>query len=288
MDIDPDFNPLLADPRATVRRPPPQIEIAVIRAAADTWMRQVPPGPEMAEVEELQVGQVPIRRYQPTTGAGPATIVFIHGGGFVWGSIDTHDAMARTLAAESGAVVLSVGYRLAPEHGWHDAAEDCWTALNFAVESATGGISLAGDSAGAQLALASALKAGRQGLPLRSLGLLYPFLDPECGSESARRFADGPVLSLEGMRWFWDCASAKEAPPRLLDSNLKGLPPTSLIVGEADPLHDEGVLLAQRLNHAGVPVRLRSYAGMIHGFAGMPHLTPMAARALRQLAQDLA
>lgn len=242
----------------------------------------------MAAVEDLQVHHVPIRRYRPTTGPHPATIVFIHGGGFVWGSIDTHDAMARTLAKESGAVVLSVGYRLAPEHGWKDAAEDCWSALEFAAETAPDDISLAGDSAGAQLALSTAMNAGQRGLPLRSLGLLYPFLDPECGSESAHRFADGPILSLEGMRWFWDCASAKGAPPRLLDSNLKGLPPTSIIVGEADPLHDEGVLLAERLSKAGVAVRLHSYSGMIHGFAGMPHLTPMAGRALRQLAQDLA
>lgn len=292
--MDPVFAPLAADPRGTARRPPEDIPIAKIRAAANAVMMRAPPGPPVAHVEDLSApgpaGPIPLRLYRPAAGSSPL-VLFVHGGGFVYGNLDTHDAMARTLAVESECALLSVDYRLAPEAPFPAARDDCVAVLDWLASGPIDGIdtariALCGDSAGAQIALSAALAVARRG-PLKHLALLYPFLDPTCGTASAHRLAAGPVLSREAMIWFWECYGGEHPPLNVLDAELAGLPPVSIIVGDADPLHDEGEALATRLAAAGVAVRLRRYAGMVHGFAGLPTLTPVAGEALSAMASDL-
>ena len=266
--------------------------MTVVRAAGDAFMRRSPPGLSLARVEDID-GPIRMRLYRPSLAGALPIMLFIHGGGFIGGGIDTHDAMARTLAKAAGAIVASVHYRLAPEHPWPAAEVDCWAALRFLIDTPPARvdplrIALAGDSAGAQLALATAIEARNQGIALRYLALLYPLIDPDCATESASRFADGPILSLDGMRWCWECYDPAHMAPKLLDADLGGLPPTTIVLGSADPLHDEGLMLAQALRAAGVAVRCRTYSGMVHGFAGMPHVTPWADEALSVLSNDIA
>jgi acetyl esterase len=256
-------------------------------------MMRVPPGPLVASVEEFtapgRAGPIPLRLYRPTAGPSPL-ILFVHGGGFVYGNLDTHDAMARTVAVKSQCALLSVDYRLAPEAPFPAGRDDCvsvleWLAMRPLDGVDTGRIALCGDSAGAQIALSAALALPHRRC-LKHVALLYPFLDPSCATASAHRLEAGPVLSREAMLWFWECYGGN-SPPDVLGADLTGLPSVSIAIADADPLHDEGEGLAARLESAGVPVRLRRYAGMVHGCAGLSALTPIAGQALSAMANDL-
>jgi len=311
---DPCFAALLADPRNQLRPPSPRSSIAALRAALEAPMLAVPARPVHA-VEDLRVDQaanpVPLRLYRPNGRGKLPVILFFHGGGFVIGSLDTHDAICRELALASGAAVVAVDYRRAPECPFPAPLQDCCAALGWlALNAAPLGldarrIGLCGDSAGANLAVATALRVRERGAGvgpvIRHLGLLYPLIDPLCDSESAQLFAEGYLLTRKIVQWFWSCylgaprsggQSERTGWPDHLAALMRaapaGLPAATILTAEFDPLRDEGEAFAGHLRAAGVPVVCRRYAGMLHGFVSMPSLTPAAGRAIADLAGDLA
>ncbi|WP_068826424.1 alpha/beta hydrolase [Pseudomonas sp. BMS12] len=280
-----------------------QLEAAGYRQVADHMMPPLP-GESMAEVRDLRVagaaGALQARLYRPRDEANLPLLVFFHGGGFVIGTLDTHDNLCRSLAAQSGALVVSVAYRLAPESPFPAAPLDCYRAtLDLFARADELGVdasrlALAGDSAGANLAIAVARQVDASGGPrIAALGLLYPVTDGRCGSSSYQELAEGYFLTREQMLWFWRQYLAEPAQADdplaspLLAEDLDRLPPTSLLTAEFDPLRDEGEAFAERLRQVGVPVRAKRCLGMIHGFASMAPFVEQAAAELAEFSADL-
>jgi acetyl esterase len=227
----------------------------------------------VSSVEDREVGGVPARVYDPGPSRALPTVVYFHGGGFVTASVDTHDGACRELANRSECRVVSVGYRLAPEHPFPAAVEDCWAATRWALDQG-GPVAVAGDSAGGGLAAVMASRARDAGRALACQVLIYPVVDHDLGTGSYASKATGYGLTREAMRWYWahylggaDGAHPEASPLRA--PSLAGVAPALVVVCEHDPLRDEGVAYAERLRAASVPVRLSEYLGMIHGFVRM-------------------
>ena len=262
-----------------------RLDLATVREATEAAARQGP-RPELALVEDRRLpgpgGDVPVRIYSPGGSAPLPALVYFHGGGWTICSIETHDITCRELANGAGCVVVSVDYRLAPEHKYPAATEDCYAATRWVAEK--GGkigvdpdrIAVAGDSAGGNLAAVVALMARDRGAP--TLGhqlLIYPITNFGFDTASYRDNADGPLLTRSMMQAFWDFYLADEsdalrpyASP-LRATSLEELPPAHVITAEFDPLRDEGEAYALRLREAGSPVLQTRYDGMIHGFFTM-------------------
>jgi acetyl esterase len=299
MAVDPGFQALLQDRRNELRPPSEKVSLEQLRSANRSWLMAAP-SVTLHAVENIAVtgpgGSLPLRVYRPHEHAAPA-ILFCHGGGFVLGDLDTHDSICSRLAAYSAATVISVGYRLAPETRFPGAVADCHCALETVARMAPqlrldpSRLAIAGDSAGAHVAFGVLLSARSNGPAVKAAGLLYPMTDPDSTLPSIDAFGRGFLLSAAAVRWFWAqyLGGGQRTDPcaALLQANLAGLPPLSISTAECDPLRDEGAALAERARAAGNPVRYRCYAGMVHGFAGMPQLTPVAELALRELASDL-
>ena len=261
------------------------------------------PGPEMAAVRDLEIGQddrrLRARLYLPVVGESLPFVLFIHGGGFVWGNLDTHDAICRSLARHSGAALLAVDYRLSPEHGAEAQINDALASLAWArARSAelgldAGRIALCGDSAGGAIAIAAAIRAAEDGTKLRHLALFYPALDPDCDSGSQLEFATGYMLTREAMQWFWECrlgdgnADPLARPSHIPLQRLARLPPVSQVLAEYDVLRDEGAAFAARLGRAGVAVRSRIQPGTIHGFLSLAATREQAACALCDIGAEI-
>ncbi|GAA4097956.1 alpha/beta hydrolase [Actinomadura miaoliensis] len=238
---------------------------------------------ELPHVADLAVpgddGAVPVRLYRPEPpgGAPLPALVYLHGGGWVLGGLDSVDAACRDLAANTGCVVISVGYRLAPEHRFPAAVRDAW-AVTAAVARDPGrfgadpaAVAVAGDSAGGNLAAAVALTARDRGLDLAHQLLVYPVTDTAMDTASYAAYGTGYGLDAAGMarclemyRGDADPADPLLAPLRAPD--LSGLAPATVITAELDVLRDEGEAYARRLAEAGVPVELRRYEGVVHSF----------------------
>jgi len=226
--------------------------------------------------------ELTVRVYEPLdTGSRPRPIVtFFHGGGWVICSLDTHDPFCRKLANQSGAVVVSVDYRLAPEARFPAPAEDAYRALTWVSRNAAilGGtedrVGVAGDSAGGNLAAAAALMARDRGGPAVAFqALAYPVMDGTLKTGSYDEFADGGgYVTRAEMAWYWDqyVDDADRGNPYAspIEADLAGLPPTMVITAECDVLRDEGVAYAEKAAAAGVPVQGRTYPGVFHGFLG--------------------
>ncbi len=262
------------------------------------------PTPPVATVEALDLpgpaGPIPCRAYTPSEPGPRPLIVFLHGGGWTAGDLDTHDAVCRRLCAAAGAVVLALGYRLAPEHPFPAAWDDAWAALACAAENAgslgadPARLVLAGDSAGATLAAACAARARDEGGPCVALLLLIcPILDIAGESASRRAFARG---------WFVDAAAiaqdlawtlppgADPADPRVSPvraPSLAGLPPTLVHVAEYDPFRDEGLAYAAALREAGGAAQATTHPGMMHFFHALPRSIPYAADALERIGREV-
>lgn len=225
-------------------------------------------------------GDLPLRIYAPA-GPGPfPVLVYFHGGGYVVCNLDTHDQLCHELCNKSGAVVVSVGYRLAPEHKFPAAIDDCLAAARWAGENAAGfngdhtRIALGGDSCGGTLATVTNIRLRDEGGPaIRGQLLIYPitdYYDPPTRSYIDN--ADGYFLTRDGMKWFFDhyltdpgeASHSHVSPLRCPD--LSGLAPAYVITAEFDPLRDEGDRYAERLKEAGVDTVHKPYPGMIHGF----------------------
>jgi len=240
-------------------------------------------------------GDVPVRLYTPAGQAPFPALVYYHGGGWVLGGLDTHDGVCRQMASSAGCLVVSVDYRLAPEHKFPAAAEDAYAALQWVATNADGlgvdpaRIAIGGDSAGGNLAAVVALMARDRGTPAVAFQLLvYPVTDSACDTASYRDNADGYFLTKDAMLWFWNHYTRDAADRRnpyaapLKAQDLRGLPPALVMTAEFDPLRDEGEAYAARLREAGVPVQLTRYHGMIHGFFGMSALLDQAKEAIQE------
>jgi acetyl esterase len=269
---------------------------AMLRAFAGVDRRDPAVLPPIAEIRDQQVGGVPARVYRPAVSLPAPTIVFLHGGGFVIGDLDTHDTAVRLLATDVGAVVVSVDYGLAPERPFPAGVEDAWAAFSdvaglideFGGDPAR--LVVAGDSAGANLAAVTAVRARDVGIPLAAQLLAYPTVDPGGDYPSRRENAEGYFLTARDMDWFFRqyTGVAPDSPearaladdPRiapLRTPSLAGVAPAVIATAEYDPLRDEGVAYAAALEAAGVRVWHRTFPGLIHGFYGTPLPGPLAA-----------
>jgi acetyl esterase len=299
MPVDPSFAALLADKRNELRPPPPHVTLAQMRDANKAFLAQAPRTP-IHSVEDRSFqgsnGAIGLRIYRPSPARRLPVVVFMHGGGFVMGDLDSHDSVCHRLAFSSGAALVAVDYRRAPESPFPGPIEDCHAALGWVCRNAEAlgfdadRLALCGDSAGANLAAATALRARARGPSVRHLALLYPMIDPACNSASMLEFARGHLLLRSAVQWSWGLYNPSDVDnpeAALLRADLAGLPPTTVATAEFDPLRDEGELFAQRLREVGVPVVLRRYAGMIHGFVALTQFTPIANQALDEMAADL-
>jgi acetyl esterase len=281
MSIDPQVQQWLSESASL----PPinQLPVADARRNMLTSSRQLQPIHNVLDVRDLvaigpEGSAIPLRHYAPTSGAA-GVLVYFHGGGWVIGSRDTHDAYCRDLAARSSRHVISVEYRMAPEHEFPAAAEDCyqataWVADNLdAVQGKPGELFVAGDSAGGNLAAVTCLLAReRQGPKINGQILVYPITDCDFNTPSYLENSKNLHLTRDMMAWFWDqyLPDASErshwmASP-LQATDLSDLPAAFVLTAEYDPLRDEGEAYARRLSDAGVATRFRRYDGMIHGF----------------------
>ena len=280
--LDPDIRRLLV----TVFANAPdsvQTDVARLRAAAEDAPRLLGGEPEaMRSVEEKAApgpaGPIPLRIYRPDASSPLPLVLYAHGGGWVTGSLDSHDRVCRMLARSLRAVLVAVGYRCAPEHVYPAALDDVeaawrWARAQAVALGADGSrFAFAGDSSGGNLAAALTLRLRASRAPQPHLQLLlYPALDASCSRASYREFGTGYNLAGVQMAWYWDAyrsGAAQDAPELspLAAPDLSGLPPAVIAIAEADVLRDDGLDYARRLEEAGVPVRLITCEGMIHGF----------------------
>ena len=259
----------------------------------------------VAAVEDRSIdgpgGPLKIRVYTPQGSAPFPITVFMHGGGYVVGDLDTQDMIARALCAWGETIIVSVDYRLAPEHPFPAAPDDVYAALQWAAAHATelGGdpawLALAGDSAGGNLACAAALRARDVGGPaVRALVNIYGSCNfPSENTPSSREYAEGPILKQDDVLWFWEqyLSNLEQrhdplASPMCAASHA-GLPPTFIGTAECDPSRDDAEAFAARLEAAGVAVVAKRYPGMVHGFGSWVGFLPGARDMLQDAAQFL-
>lgn len=306
MPIDPQIAAMLAaaPPWPGVR----SMELGALRQAVRDSSVMLPPAEDapVAAIADRSIagpgGLLALRIYTPE-GTGPfPVVVYCHGGGYVVGDLDTQDMIARALCAWSAAVVVSVDYRLAPEHPFPAAPDDAFAALEWVAAHAAeiGGradrLAVAGDSAGGNLVAAAALRARDRGGPaLRALVNIYGSCNyPSEQTASAREFADGPILKQDDIDWFYeqylrDPAREQHDPQAapVRAANHAGLPPTFVGTAECDPSRDDAELFGAKLAAAGVPVEVRRYPGMVHGFASWVGFLPGARAVLQDAAAFL-
>ncbi len=246
-------------------------------------------------------GPIPVRIYRPrASDTALPVLLWLHGGGFVIGGLESYDSICRALATRADCIVVSVDYRLAPEHPFPAAPEDCYAALQWTAARAHefGGdparIAVAGDSAGGNLSAVTAIAArDGDGPDLVFQLLVYPCTAPAPDTASHHDFAEGYLLTRRNIEWFYSLYTPNPADRRdpryapLLCPDLSGLPPALVIVAGHDPLRDEGIAYAERLQEAGVAVELTNYTGMIHGFYSMAGAVDAGRAAIDQSAKAL-
>lgn len=277
---------------------PAQARVAYERGAEVLDLPRVP----LPRVEDLSLPAadgVPLtaRLYAPCL-QWPPVLLYLHGGGFTIGSVDTHDSLCRQLALRSGAAVLSLNYRLAPEHRFPTAVDDVWAALAWLRSSGdrlgldVSRIAVGGDSAGGTLAAVCALHARDKGWPLALQLLITPGTASGLDSASQRAFAQGYLLDLETMEWFFDHyidrgarSDWRFAP--LNAGDFEGVAPACVLLAECDPLVDEGIAYADRLRAAGGRVELEIFRGVTHDFIKMGRALTEADTAQALAAQAL-
>jgi acetyl esterase len=267
---------LVADPDVAEAR-------AQLRILAASFKQDIP----VAAVTNLSIpgpaGSIPARHYVPANGDGAPLLVFYHGGGFVIGDLETHDDLCRLICRDGGVHVLSVDWRLAPEHKAPAGPDDAYAAYRWALDRAAelgadaGRVAVGGDSAGGNLAALVSLRARDEGARLPALQLLiYPVTSLRGESRSKTLFAEGFFLTRRDMDWFMghyvDGADIEWTDPRvspLLSADLSGLPPALVLTGGFDPLRDEGTQYAKAMRAARVTVDHRQFGSLIHGFANL-------------------
>ena len=298
MPLDPQIEAMLSQmpPWPPMREQP----LAQVREAVRSSSAMLPaqPGVTVASVEDLAIpgaaGDIAVRLYTPQ-GEGPFPVtVYFHGGGFVLGDLDSQDMIARGLCAGAESVVVSVDYRLAPEHPFPAAPDDAWAALQWtaanaaAIDGDARRIAVAGDSAGGVLASALAILARDAGAPVLAAQVNWygPGTHPIPETGSATEFADGPILRMDDVQYFWELYltdAAQFDDPRVSAAKAtshQGLAPAFIATGECDPIRDATESYADVLKDAGVEVDLRRYPGMVHGFVSWVGFLPGAQAAM--------
>jgi acetyl esterase len=304
MPLDPQVQDYLTKLAGLGMDPMSEVSPALARAMMETETRTLGPPPPVARVLDREIpgpgGVIPIRiTYPEGDGRFPA-LVYFHGGGWVVGSIATHDPLCRTLTNAASVAVVSVGYRLAPEHPYPAAFDDAARASAWVADHAASigldpaRIAVGGDSAGGNLAAAVALHAREHGGPPLAFQLLiYPITCDDLDTPSYHEFSQGYMLTREAMAWYWDQyvprAGARRDPyvAPLRARDLSGLPPALVVTAEYDVLRDEAEAYARRLAEVGVPTRLVRYDGLIHGFLRRTAMFDRARAALEEIAAAL-
>lgn len=287
------INGLVASSDLVVARSQLRTLSSMIRAGIAVGVRDTSiPGP---------AGAIPVRHYTPVDADKAPLLVFFHGGGFVVGDLDTHDDLCRLLCRDAGVQVLSIDYRLAPEHPAPAAIDDCYAAYRWALEHATelgadpARVAVGGDSAGGNLAAVVSQLARADGITMPALQLLlYPVTNFAGDTRSKTLFSDGFFLTKTDMDWFeanyiagseLDASSPLISP--LLTEDLSGLPPAMVVTAGFDPLRDEGNQYADALAAAGVPVDHRQLGPLVHGFANFFPLGGASAVAMTEVVSAL-
>ena len=244
-------------------------------------------------------GDIRARAYAPVAASGPLpALIYFHGGGFISGSLESHDGLCRLFAAEGGFKVIAVDYRLAPEHIYPAAVEDAWAAVHWIETNApslgvdAGRIAVGGDSAGGTLAAVIAQMAKEKGGVKIAFQLLM-FPNTQIGGETAsmHEFAVGYFLERRAIEYFYNLYAPpgvdRNAPgvSPLKAKDLSGLPPAYVMLGGYDPLHDEGLAYAEKLRAAGVKVTIADYAGLVHCFIYLQTILPQAHDAVAKAAK---
>jgi acetyl esterase len=305
MQIDPQMKAILDQAAAAGGKAFHDMSPAEARQAIDTMFAAFRGQPkEVGKIEDRKIpgpgGQIPVRVYTPR-GNGPfGVLVFFHGGGWVIGNIETHDVLCRDLTDGTGCVTVSVDYRLAPEHKFPAAPDDCYAATKWVAENASAlnidanRIAVGGDSAGGNLAAVVAQMArDKSGPKIACQLLIYPATD--CANETAsqREFTkDGYILSRGDMDWFYNhylTAKDKTNPYACpaLAKNLSGLPAAFVLTAEFDPLRDEGEAYGEALRKAGVKVKTKRYNGVCHGFVSMASALDLGKQAVAECCAEL-
>ena len=309
MKLDPDAQALLD---VAIKAGRPAVE-TLTPVAARKMMRDIraalkQPQPAVAEARDISIpgphGAVPARLYRaqmPKVGEAQPALVYFHGGGWVFGDLETHDNLCRSLANVGNCTVISADYRLAPEHKFPKAVDDCWAAVKWTADNAAAlsidrnRIAVGGDSAGGNLAAVVSLLAAQEGGPrLTYQVLFYPVADLSLSHDSFKRAGTGFNLTLAAMAWFRDLYLSDQkkevddwraSPLRAQD--LKGVPPAYVTTAGCDPLCDEGEAYAKLLEQNGIPVKYRHFPGQMHGFAGMSGFVHAADKALADVGAEL-
>ncbi|WP_190189301.1 alpha/beta hydrolase [Streptomyces minutiscleroticus] len=308
MSLDPQIETLLKQVAAEGAPAPESLTVAENRAFGRSFGSLAGAPVPVADVRDAAVPadgrDIPVRIYRPSTGAEadllPVTL-FFHGGGWVFGDLDTQDNIARTLAARSGTIVVSVDYRLAPEHRFPAATDDAYAALAWVAANAAGfggdaeRIAVFGESAGGNIAATLVQEALRHGGPRITLQVLaYPAVDRFDDSPSMYENATAPVLSRSYLEWFWGAYLStpdQGADPRVSPARTEeaaGLAPAVIATAEYDPLRDQGDRYARKLAEAGVPVQHLPVAGAVHGFLSFTGSVQLSRDVLNQLSDAVA
>jgi acetyl esterase len=290
--------------RALAAPPAWELTLAELRAGPESEAAELWGGAadEVAEVRDVSIdgdeGALRVRVYRPEGVGKLPGLVWLHGGGWVVGSIESHDHLCRAIAKRTPCCVVSVDYRLAPENPFPAAVSDAWAGLLWTLGAADElridrtRIAVGGDSAGGNLAAVTALHARSDGIALALQVLAYPVTDADFESESYRAYENGLNLTREKMQWYWSVYLAGADPLHpdaspMRASDLRGVAPALVQTSEYDPLCSEGERYGQRLAEAGVAGTVTRYDGTIHGFLRMPAFTPAANRALDEIAAAL-
>lgn len=294
MALDKATTAFLAQMAESGAKPISEMTLAEARSVGLTLAELSGPGPEVGRAQDSVIaasdgGSIPVRILGPA-GVPRGVIVYYHGGGWVMGSIDENDTLARVLVQRTGCTVVLVGYRLAPEHPYPTAADDAYTALKWVADNladvagADVPIIVAGDSAGGNLAAVVTHRARDAGTPTISMQVLvYPVTDYDMDNESYSDPANQLIANRDSMIWFWDHYVPDVASRRNPDaspmraSDLTGLPPAVVLTAEHDVLRDEGEAYADRLRQSGVPVQHRRFEGQMHIFFTLVNVLPGSA-----------
>jgi acetyl esterase len=303
-ELDPQVQQVL-DEIAEAGAPPVQEQTPeqVRENLAAGWKKYFGEPDEVHAVEDRDADGVPVRIYRPVEpeeGEKSKALVYFHGGGFVAGSIDVYDGLMRALAKRAGCVVVSVDYRLAPEHPYPAGLEDCWQATQWVCSNAEElgldpmRIGVGGDSAGGTFAAVISRRARDHGIALAAQLLVYPVTSHDLNTPSYSLFSDGYLLTRDAMEWYWkqyvgevDASEDPDASPAA-ERDLRRLPRAIVVTAECDPLRDEGEAYAQRLFIAMVETEGYRYDGMVHGFLRFAGVVERSNKAIDEIAESLA
>ena len=257
------------------------------------------PKPDVASIQDAEAGDIPVRIYKVSDQGKQPVVVFFHGGGWVIGDLETHDSTCRQLALGADCTVVSVDYRLAPEHPFPAAIDDCYEATQWVANNAdslgidVNKLAVAGESAGGNLSACVCIKSKHGDGPLICLQLLiYPVIDARMDTESYKANKEGYMLSRESMEWFWQHYTGGNHMDNPLASpisatDLSGLPAACIITAEYDPLRDEGEAYGEALKAAGVATEIVRYDGMIHDFLPMTDILEGSRQAMYLASRQL-